>query len=147
MKRRLGFLRAYSLLSTSLPVVIAGFIFELLGQHKTAHWLLALASLGLLAPLLWEMWQDLRSGRYGVDILAATAVITAVILGQYWVAMIIVLILTGREILTDFAKHQVSREQAVLLAHTPKQAHVIRKGKTLDVRAAELHRGDKIVIK
>jgi cation transport ATPase len=96
MKRRLGLLRAYSLLSTSLLAVIAGFILELLGQHKTAHWLLALVSLGLLAPLLWEMWQDLRSGRYGIDILAATAVVAAVILGQYWAGMIIILILASR---------------------------------------------------
>jgi heavy metal translocating P-type ATPase len=147
MKRLLRFLRAYSLFSTTLLAVIAGLALELSGHHKAAHWLLAIVSLAELLPLLWNMWQDVRSGRYGIDILAATAIITSVVLGQYWAGIVVVLMLTGGEALEDFAQHRAKRELDVLLAHAPQQAHVVRKGKVLDIKASELRSGDKILIK
>jgi heavy metal translocating P-type ATPase len=147
MKRLLRFLREYKLFSATLLSVIAALALELTGQHTIAHWLLGMVAIGEVCPLLWDMWQDLRSGKYGIDALAATAIITSVILGQYWAAIVVVLMLTGGEALEDFAEHRAKSELDALLKHAPHIAHVIRKGKTLDVSVQELHVGDKILIK
>ncbi len=147
MKQVLKFLLRYKLFSGALAAVIVGLTLEATGQRTIAHWLLGTVSIIELLPLLWVMTQDLRSGKYGIDILAATAIITSVILGQYWAAIVIVLMLTGGEALENFAEHRARRELDALLKHAPQKAHVIRKGKTLEVRVSELHAGDKILVK
>jgi heavy metal translocating P-type ATPase len=147
MKRVTRLVREYSLFSVALLTVIAGAALELANQSVAAHWLLGIIAIIEVLPLGWDMLQDVRSGRYGIDILAATAIITSVILGQYWAGIVVVLMLTGGEALENFAQHRAKSELDALLEHAPQKARVIRKGKTLDVRVSELHVGDKIIIK
>jgi heavy metal translocating P-type ATPase len=147
MKRLLKFLWHYNLFSAALLTVIAGLVLELAGWPAAAHWLLGIVAIVELMPLTWNMWQDLQSGKYGIDILAATAIVTSVILGQYWAAIVVVLMLTGGEGLEHFAEHRAKRELDALLQHAPRKARVVRKGKTLDVAVSELRVGDKIIIK
>lgn len=147
MNRLLKFARHYKLFSLAALAVIIGIVLEIAGQRNAAHWLLAFVSIVELLPLLWGMWEDLQSGRYGIDILAATAIITSVILGQYWAAIVVVLMLTGGESLEDFAEHRAKRELDALLQHAPQKAHVVRKGKTLDVPVSEIRIGEKLIIK
>jgi len=147
MKRSLQFWRDYKLFSAAALAVIIGLVLELANQHTAAHWLLAIVAIVEVIPLLWDMWQDVRGGTYGIDILAATAIITAVLLGQYWAAIVVVLMLTGGESLENYAQHRARSELDALLSHAPQKANVIRKGKTLSVTVAEIHVGDKIVIK
>lgn len=127
--------------------VIIGLVLLAAGQKTLANWLLAAVSVIELGPLIWSMWQDVQSGKYGIDILAATAIIASVILGQYWAAIVVVVMLTGGEALENFAEHRAKSELDALLSHAPQKAHVIRKGKTLDVAVSELHVGDRILIK
>jgi heavy metal translocating P-type ATPase len=147
MQRVLRFGRLYKLFSGTVLAVIAGLALELTGQPTIARWLLSIIAIVAAGPLLWDMWQDFRAGKYGIDILAATAIITSVVLGQYWAAIVVVLMLTGGESLEDFAEHRARSELDDLLKRAPRTAHVIRKGKTLDVNVSELHTGDKILIK
>ena len=147
MKRLLRLGREYKLFGLTVVAVIAGLILEAAGQPTLVRWLLGIVAIGAACPLLWEMWQDFRAGKYGIDILAATAIITSVILGQDWAAIVIVLMLAGGEALEDYAEHRAKSELDDLLKRAPRTAHVIRKGKTLDVDVSELHVGDKILIK
>ena len=147
MKRLLRLLRQYRLFSLAFLAVVTGLILELTNQATIAHWLLSVVAIIEVLPLGWGMWQDVQSGTYGIDILAATAIITSVILGQYWAGIVVVLMLTGGEALEDFAEHRARSELDALLKHAPQKAHVLRKGKTIDVRVSELHVGDKIIIK
>lgn len=147
MKRLLNFAREYNLFSIATLTTIVGLILQFTGQHTAAKWLLSVVALGETLPLLWGMWQDFRSGSYGLDILAATAIVASVLLGQYWAAIVVVLMLTGGESLEDYAEHRAKSELDALLKHAPQKAHVIRKGKTLDVKVSELRVGDKIIIK
>ena len=150
MKRstqRLRFVREYKLFSVAGLAIVAGLVLELAKHHTTAHWLLGTVAILETAPLLWDMWQDVRHGKYGIDILAATAIVASVILGQYWAAIVVVVMLTGGEALEDFAEHRAKSELNALLAHAPSKAHVMHKGKTLDVPVNELRVGDKLIIK
>lgn len=147
MQRVARFLGQYKLFSVALASLLVDIGLEIMGQKTAAHWLLAVVAIMEVFPLLSGMWQDFRSGKYGIDILAATAIVVSVVLGEYWAGMVVVLMLTGGEALEDFAEHRAKSELDALLKHAPQKAHVIRKGKTLDVRVGELRVGDKIIIK
>lgn len=92
------------------------------------------------------MLQDLRDGKYGIDILAATAIITSVLLREYWAGMVIVLMLTGGEALEDYAERRAKNELTSLLNRKPKKATVIRKGKSLVLKVNEIIIGDLVRI-
>ncbi|HSW85383.1 MAG TPA: heavy metal translocating P-type ATPase [Candidatus Saccharimonadales bacterium] len=147
MRRLFGFSKTYKLFSATVLTVIISLILELIGKHTLAHWLLGIMAIISLFPLIWDMWQEFRSGKYGIDILAATAILTSVILQQYWAAIVVVLMLTGGESLEDFAEHRAKSELDELLKRAPRTAHVIRKGKTLNVKVQDIKVGDKILIK
>ncbi|HVV25701.1 MAG TPA: heavy metal translocating P-type ATPase [Candidatus Saccharimonadales bacterium] len=147
MKRLLRFVRHYRLFSIAVIATAVALLLQLGGEPKYSHLLLAIVAIGEVLPLVWGMWEDLRSGRYGIDILAATAIIASVVLGQYWAAIVVVIMLTGGESLEDFAHHRAQAELNDLLKRAPQKAHVIRKGKTLEVTVGELKVGDKIIIK
>jgi heavy metal translocating P-type ATPase len=93
------------------------------------------------------MIQNIRSGSYGIDILAVTSIVTAVILGEYWAAIVVVLMLTGGEALEDHAEHRARRELDALLKRAPQKATVVRKGKELQVPVNTIRVGEKIIIK
>lgn len=137
----------YKLFSAALLGLVVGLVLQAIGQRTAGHWLLGIVSIGEVLPLVWSMWQDIRLGKYGVDILAATAIVASVILGQYWAGIVVVLMLTGGEALEDFAEHRAKSELDALLEHAPQTAEVVRKGKTLEVRVSEIHVGDKLIIK
>ncbi len=146
MKRVLKFLRQYKLFCLAILTILVGLILEFTGQRTAAHWLLGLVAITALFPLLWSLWQDFRSGKYGLDILAGTAIVTALILGQFWVAIVVVLMLAGSEVLEDFARLRANSELDTLLSHAPKQTHRLHKGKLSNVSVDELKVGEKILI-
>ncbi len=147
MKRLLRFLRQYKLFSLAVFAVLIGLALELAGHRTLANWVISTVSILELLVLLKNMWEDFRAGSYGIDILAATAIIASVILGQYWAAIVIVVMLTGGEALEDFAQHRARSELDALLKHAPRKANVLRKGKVISVAVDEIHVGDKVIIK
>ncbi|MDB5168946.1 MAG: heavy metal translocating P-type ATPase [Candidatus Saccharibacteria bacterium] len=147
MKRVARFLREYKLFSFGLIAGLIGLALELQGWHTAAHWVLGTTAIIETFPLLWGMVEDLRTGTYGIDILAATAIVTAVILGQYWAALVVVLMLTGGESLEDFAEHRANSELDALLKHAPQKAHIYQGRKLVDVAVSSIKPGDKILVK
>jgi heavy metal translocating P-type ATPase len=146
--RTLGrFLKHYWQFSLALATLIISLVLELLGLSTITHWLLGSVSLLLTIPLLAGMWADIRNGSYGIDILAATAIITAVLLHEYWAAIIVVLMLTGGEALEDYAERRAQSELDALLTRAPQMAHVFHNRKLVDVKASQVHVGDKLEIR
>lgn len=147
LKQIRQFFRTYRQLGFVILALLSGLVLDLSGYDTMAHWILGLAALGATVPLLWEMVRTLRGGEYGIDILAATAIVTSVLLHEYWAAMIIVLMLTGGEALEDYAEARAKIELSALLERKPRKAHLIKGRKTADVPVAQIHKGDKLVIK
>jgi heavy metal translocating P-type ATPase len=112
-----------------------------------AHWILGTIAILSTFQLLAGMWRDLQDGKYGIDILAATAIITSVILHEYWTAIIIVVMLTGGEALEDYAERRARLELDALLNRAPKLAHVLRGRKVVDIAIKLVQVGDKVIIK
>lgn len=147
MKNIRPFLRQYKLFSYALVAGLVGLGLYLLGYQTAAKWFITGVVVVEAFPLLYKMLQDARSGSYGIDILAATAIIVSLILGEYWAALVIVLMLTGGESLEDYAERRARRELDSLLERAPQKAHLIKNRKTVDVRVSQLSVGDKILIR
>ncbi len=141
------FLIQYKLFSFAILAVIAGLALEFTGLHTAAHWTLGTASIISVFPIIGEMWQDFRTGRYGIDILAVTAIVVSVILKQYWAGIVIVVMFTGGEALENFAERRAKTELDALLHARPQRANIIRKGKELAVKVSEIRVGDLVVLK
>lgn len=147
MKRIVKFLRQYKWFSLAVLAGLVSLPLWFTGHHTAANWILGTVSLIETIPLLVGMWHDVRTGTYGIDILAITAIVTAVLLHQDWAAIVVAIMLTGGESLEDYAEHRARSELDALLTRAPQIAHVIRSRKTVDVAASEVRAGDKIVIK
>ncbi len=147
LKKTIEFFKEYRQFGLVIVSIVIGLVLDLIGQDVAAHWVLGISAIINVIPLLWDMVQDLRSGTYGVDILAATAIITSVVMHEYWAGMVIVLMLTGGEALEDYAERRAKTELTALLERAPLKAHLIRGRKTLDVRVSEIRTSDKIIIK
>ncbi|HET7320771.1 MAG TPA: heavy metal translocating P-type ATPase [Candidatus Saccharimonadales bacterium] len=147
MKKLVRFLRRYKLFSLAIAAIVAGLVLELFHQHHTANWVLGTVALIEAVPLFADMWQDVRSGAYGIDILAITAIVAAVLLHQQWAAIVVAVMLTGGESLEDFAEHRARRELDALLKRAPQMAHVIRSRKTINIKASEVRIDEKIIVR
>jgi cation transport ATPase len=147
MKRYVHGARRYWQLSFALLAAVVALGFQIFGLGWVANWILAVVSLLLCIPLIVGMWDDFRNGTYGLDILALTAIITSVLLHQEWAAIVIVIMLTGGEMLEDYAERRAHRELRALLERAPQQAHILRGRKVLDVAASDVQPSDKILIK
>lgn len=151
--RRLGtfkflqFAYQYKLFSLTILTLLTALGFTIAGLTGISHWLLLSISVVVAVPLAYGMVQDIRHGVYGVDILALAAIITALLLKEYWTAAVIVLMLTGGESLEDYAERRSRRELDALLERAPSMAHVFRGRKTIDIPAGDVQVGDRIRVK
>jgi heavy metal translocating P-type ATPase len=147
MKKLMRFIRGYPLFASALAGAAIALGLDVAGYDTAAHWLLIIIMVCELLPLLWGMLQDIRHGTYGVDILAATAIITAVVMQEYWAGIVIILMLTGGESLENYAEHRAKRELDSLLTKAPQKARVLRGRKEVEVRVSEVQVGDKVIIR
>lgn len=148
MFKKLGSaIAAYKHFSLVVLTMLVSLGLDLSGNDKYAHILLGTTAIASTLPLLYGMWQSFRDGSYGLDVLAITAIVSAVLFKEYWTSMIIVLMLTGGETLEDYAEGRAQVELTSLLDKEPKTAHLL-KGKTeLDVAIKDVHVGDKVIVK
>lgn len=147
MRQILRAIRTYYLFAIALAASAVALPLNLAGFSAAAHWILIATSIFELMPLVWGMLQDLRRGKYGVDILAATAITTSLLLGEYWAGMVIVLMLTGGQALEDYAGHRAEHELDALLTRAPQKARILRGGKEVEVKVSEVRTGDMLIIR
>jgi heavy metal translocating P-type ATPase len=142
------FFKNYWQFSIAFDALLISLALQLFDQATIAHWILGIISILLTLPLIKGMWHDFRMGTYGIDILAATAIIVSVVMHEYWAGIIIVLMLTGGEALEDYAEHRAKTELDSLLKRAPQIAHVIKsRGKVVDVPVIDVKANDRIEIR
>ena len=125
-------------------IAAAGLAVGLLARSDTAF-LVALLLGGV--PLVVQTVRGLLRGRFAADIVATLAIITSVVLGQYFAGVVIVLMQSGGEALEQYAMRRASESLEALLARAPKQAHRLEKGTIEDVPVDAVVPGDLLVIK
>lgn len=124
--------------------LILAFAFD---RENVAQWAISIYGVFISVLMLIDMIKTLRSGRYGVDILAITAIIATIAVEQYWATLMIIVMLTGGETLEDFANNRAQRELKSLLERAPQIAHLIQRGKISDVKIRMVKPGDTLLVK
>ena len=150
MKKIIKFTKNYWRFVVTVFVGFFALIFAFISgdlENNFSHWLIAIWTIFIGILLFANMLKTLRSGKYGVDILAITAIIACLAVGQFWAALIIALMLTGGETLEDFAAHRARRELSELLKRAPQTAHLIKENKIIEVGIEKVSINDVVLIK
>lgn len=139
------FIARYPLVAVVLGTGLVGGVLHLAGFPEVARWLISALALGMAAWLAKGMIGDLRQGTYGIDLLAITAIVSTVVVGEYWASLVICLMLTGGEALEDFARHRASRELSALLENVPQHAaRIDADGQVTRIDIADVRIGDRL---
>ncbi len=114
--------------------------------HAT-NWVLLIATGIASLPLCIELVNEIRKGNFGIDILAALSIGSAVAFGEYWVAAIVILMLSGGKSLEEYATRRASSVLSALARRMPQIAHRINPdGSASDIDTASIAVGDKLAI-
>lgn len=138
--------------STKLGLIIAIALFSAVlefgfGLALVAQIIITITGTLIALSMLKEMIKTLRSGSYGVDLLAITAVAATLAVGQYWAAMIVLIMLVGGDSLEDYASKKAHTELKALLDNSPQTAHKVVADKLVDIKVDEANIGDQLVVK
>jgi heavy metal translocating P-type ATPase len=97
-------------------------------------------------PLLLQIVAKMIKGDFGADFLALIALATAVWLGEYLAASLIVLMLAGGQTLETYAMRKASSVLAALAERMPSTAHRKKGEQIEDIALSDIAIGDHIVI-
>ena len=138
-KQKLGLILVIALIALVLQF---GFHYPLLAQI-----IVTIAGALVALTMFIGMIKTLRSGKYGVDLLAILAVIATLSVSEYWAAMVILVMLTGGDALEDYAAKKANTELKALLDNSPRRAHVVSPTGTTDVAVDDVKVGQHVVVK
>lgn len=139
--------RRNPLVLTTLAVAFVAGVLALTRAGGTVPWLVSGYVLVLSARWFVGIVRDLVRGHTGVDILALVAIVAAVSVGEYWAALVVVLMLTGGEAIEEYAATRAKQELTALLERAPQIAHRVRPDGTVeDVGVEAIVPGDEIVV-
>lgn len=133
-----------------LTIIIAGIALILqYGFHYPllAQIIVTIAGAIVALTMLVGMVKTLRSGKYGVDLLAILAVVATLAVSEYWAAMVILVMLTGGDALEDYAAKKANTELKALLDNSPRFAHVVTPDGSKDVPVNDVPVSAKIIVK
>ena len=144
----LGFAARYPWVLATLVVVALTLGLHLAGAEDPARWIASAYALVVAAWTSVGMVRDLMRGHWGVDILAVTAIVATVLVGEHLAAVLVCLMLTGGEALEDYAAGRARRDLSALLDRAPQRAHRLGPdGSVEDVPVEEVRAGDRLLVR
>ncbi|EOH92141.1 heavy metal translocating P-type ATPase [Enterococcus haemoperoxidus ATCC BAA-382] len=127
---------------------ILALVFEFIFQQPTwAFGIIVITGSVMAFSMLVEMVKTLKSGKYGVDILAITAIIATLAVREYWASLMILIMLTGGDSLEDYAAKKANKELRALLDNSPQKAHQSINGTLIDIMVEKVAIGDDLLVK
>ncbi len=142
-----------SLVRYLLPVMVGGglvvglaarFVF---GAPDVAQWVFLGALLAGGGPLVVQTLRGMLRGRFAADIVAMLAIVTALVLGQYFAGAVIALMQSGGEALERYAMGRASQSLEALLARAPKVGRRFRGEQVEEVPVSAIAVGDLLLIR
>jgi heavy metal translocating P-type ATPase len=120
----------------------------LLFRQKQAADSILLVAIAISAfPILIETSREVLRLNFSVDILADLSILTALLLHQYWVAAIVILMLSGGKTLEEIATRRASSVLSALAKRMPQIAHRIKPdGSAEDVLTGSINVGDHVIL-
>ncbi len=118
----------YPLVAGTVAALLAVVLLLVSGQEGIAQITASIYALAVAAYLAVGMARRLMGGQWGIDILAVTAIVSTVLVGEFVASMIIVLMMAGGTALEDYAAGRAKKELTSLLERVPQTAHRERNG-------------------
>ncbi|MET1044132.1 MAG: heavy metal translocating P-type ATPase [Microbacteriaceae bacterium] len=141
-------LRRYPIVALTVVVGAVGLVLSMTDAAASVPWIVSVFTLSIALQQAVGMVRSLARGEIGLDILAVTAILATVAVGEYWASLVIVLMLSGGEALEDYAANRAKRELNALLSRVPQLAHrVTGDTETEDVAAGDVVPGDVLLIR
>lgn len=147
MARGFRLVRRYPAVALTLAIGLLGAVLALAGAGWLVAWIFSIYALGVAAWQAVGMVRDILRGHWGLDLLAVTAIIATVLVGEYVASIIVVLMLTGGEALEDYAGRRAKRELDALLARAPQHAHRVVDDHFVDVPIDDVQPGDVLLVR
>lgn len=98
-------------------------------------------------PLVAQTVRGLLRARFAADIVAMLAIVTAVLLGEYFAGVVIVLMQSGGEALENYAMRRASSSLEQLLARAPRIARRVAGDGFEDVPVDRVAVGDRLLVR
>ncbi|MDO5048403.1 MAG: heavy metal translocating P-type ATPase [Actinomycetaceae bacterium] len=147
MSSVLRFFKSYPELAATLFVGVTAGILEL-SNVPWVRWYVSAFALVMAAILSWDMVKEIMNGAWGVDLLAITAIVSTVLVGEYWAALIVCLMLSGGESLEDYAGLRARSQLTGLLEGAPTVAHVLDDNEVPnDVEIDRVEVGERLLVR
>ncbi len=141
-------LRRYPLLAATVGFGLLTVALNIAGLDGPARLVASVFTLVVAATVFVDMVKDLMRGHWGIDVLALTAIVATVVVGEYHAALVICLMLTGGEGLEDAAQHRSRRELTGLLDRVPRTAQLVAPDGTVsDVPLEDVAAGDVVLLR
>ena len=134
--------------AASVLCIAAGLVLQL--RPATAALAHEVMRVGLAltgAPVLWRTLLGALRGKFAADLVATLAIVTAFILDQPLVGLVVVLMQTGGEAIERYAEGRASQALRELQAAAPKDAHRLVAGRIEDIRAEDVLVGDELLVR
>lgn len=109
-------------------------------------WPLFIALAAGAVPQLFDLGRRLWRREFGSDLLAGLSIITAFLVGEYLVAVIVVLMLSGGSALERFASERATSVLEALARRAPSVAHRRQDAALVSVTLDEIRIGDTLVV-
>ncbi|CDK01771.1 Heavy metal translocating P-type ATPase [Microbacterium sp. C448] len=144
----LSLARGFPWVVATLAVAAVAGVLQLTPWTAAATGLIAAFVLVMAARSAWSMLVKIRHGAFGVDIIAVTAIVAAVLVGEFWAALVVVLMLTTGDALEAYAANRAQRDLTALLSRRPQIAHRVRAdGEIEDVPVDDIAAGERILVR
>ena len=111
---------------TLVALITGGLLSVAPATHDWATPFLLAALVLLGAPVVLRTVRGMLHGKFAADLVAMLAIVTAVVLGQPFAGLVIVLMQTGGELLERYAEGRASDAVRELEAAAPRIAHRVR---------------------
>jgi heavy metal translocating P-type ATPase len=127
---------------------VAGLAAHLLfGAPEFERWVFLGTLLVGGVPLVLQTLRGILSGRFAADIVAMLAIVTALVVGQYFAGAVIALMQSGGEALERYAMGRASSSLEGLLARAPRVGQRMQDGQVKEVPVREIRVGDQLLVR
>ncbi len=105
------------------------------------------ATVVALIPLTYLVTRALLSGKVGVDVIALIAMAGSIYLGQYLAGAVIAVMLSGGQVLEEFAESRARKELSALIGRTPRTVNRLDGDTLTTAPIEEVKPGDFLMVK
>ena len=147
IEKTLSYLKRFTAVISLISIVLYALLeLDILSLNPNPQIYRAVIIIALI-PLTADIIFSLIKKRIGVDIIALASISGSLLLEEYLAGIIIVLMLSGGEVLEDYALKRSRRELKSLIDKTPRIANLIKGTNIIKVNVEEIKPGNKLLVK